>query len=64
MKEKWIMTNKRESFLKALNSIEENSLLLRLLNRSIDDVELAKKFLYGTIKDLYDGYLIKDMDKE
>ena len=64
MKEKWIMTNKRESFLKLSNSIEENSLLLRLLaNRSIDDVELAKKFLYGTIKDLYDGYLIKDMDK-
>lgn len=64
MKEKWIMTNKRESFLKLSNSIEENSLLLRLLaNRSIDDLNLAKKFLYGTIKDLYDGYLMKDMDR-
>ncbi|TGY43752.1 single-stranded-DNA-specific exonuclease RecJ [Clostridium sartagoforme] len=64
MKENWILTNKKESFLKLSNSIEENPLVLRLLaNRGIDDINLAKRFLYGTVKDMYDGYLMKDMKK-
>lgn len=64
MKENWILTNKKESFLKLSNSIEENPLVLRLLaNRGIDDINLAKRFLYGTLKDMYDGYLMKDMKK-
>ena len=64
MKEKWILQNKKESFLKLSNSINENPLVLRLLaNRGIDDINLAKRFLYGDINDLYDGYLMKDMKK-
>ena len=64
MKEKWILQNKRESFLRLSNSIKENPLVLRLLaNRGIDDINLAKRFLYGDINDLYDGYLMKDMKK-
>ena len=64
MKEKWILQNKKESFLKLSNSINENPLVLRLLaNRGIDDIYLAKRFLYGDINDLYDGYLMKDMKK-
>ena len=64
MKEKWILQNKKESFLKLSNSINENPLVLRLLaNRGIDDIDLAKRFLYGDINDLYDGYLMKDMKK-
>lgn len=64
MKENWILTNKKESFLKLSNSIEENPLVLRLLaNRGIDDINLAKRFLYGKVKDMYDGYLMKDMKK-
>ena len=63
MKEKWILQNKKESFLKLSNSINENPLVLRLLaNRGIDDINLAKRFLYGDINDLYDGYLMKDMN--
>lgn len=63
MKEKWIITNKKESFLKLSNSIQENSLLLRLLaNRGIDDEKLAKMFLYGDINSMHNGYLMKDMD--
>ena len=65
MKESWIVTNKKESFLKLSNAIEENPLVLRLLaNRGIDDINLAKRFLYGKVKDMYDGYLMKDMKKE
>lgn len=64
MREKWILQNKKESFLKLSNSINENPLVLRLLaNRGIDDINLAKRFLYGDINDLYDGYLMKDMKK-
>ena len=64
MREKWILTNKKESFLKLSNVMKENPLILRLLaNRGIDNLEEAKKFLYGDINDFYDPYLMKDMDK-
>ena len=64
MKEKWILTNKKESFLKLSTAIKENPLILRLLaNRGIDNLEEAKRFLYGDVEDLYEPYLMKDMDK-
>ena len=64
MRENWILVNKKESFLKLSEFLDENPLVLRLLaNRGIDDINLAKRFLKGTIEDLYDGYLMKDMKK-
>jgi single-stranded-DNA-specific exonuclease len=64
MKENWILVNKKESFLKLSEFFKENPLVLRLLaNRGIDDINLANRFLKGTIEDLYDGYLMKDMKK-
>lgn len=64
MKENWILVNKKESFLKLSEFLKENPLVLRLLaNRGIDDINLANRFLKGTIEDLYDGYLMKDMKK-
>lgn len=64
MKENWILVNKKESFLKLSEFLDENPLVLRLLaNRGIDDLDLAKRFLKGTVDDLYDGYLMKDMKK-
>lgn len=64
MKEKWILINKKESFLKLSNVMNENPLILRLLaNRGIDTLTEAKRFLYGEVKDLYDPYLMRDMDK-
>lgn len=62
MKENWILVNKKESFLKLSEFLKENPLVLRLLaNRGISDINLANRFLKGTIEDLYDGYLMKDM---
>ena len=64
MKENWILVNKKESFKKLSEFLDENPLVLRLLaNRGIDDINLAQRFLKGTIEDLYDGYLMKDMKK-
>lgn len=64
MKENWILVNKKESFLRLSNSINENPLVLRLLaNRGIDTFEAANRFLYGTIDDFYNGYLMADMEK-
>lgn len=64
MRENWILVNKKESFLKLSEFLKENPLVLRLLaNRGIDDINLAKRFLNGTIDDFYDGYLMKDMQK-
>ncbi|MGV2686651.1 single-stranded-DNA-specific exonuclease RecJ, partial [Clostridium perfringens] len=64
MKENWILVNKKESFLRLSNSINENPLVLRLLaNRGIDTVEEVSRFLNGTIHDFYDGYLMADMKK-
>jgi len=62
MKENWILVNKKESFLKLSEFLDENPLVLRILaNRGIDNINLANRFLKGTIEDLYDGYLMKDM---
>ncbi|WP_051993166.1 hypothetical protein [Clostridium sartagoforme] len=64
MRENWILVNKKESFLRLSNSINENPLVLRLLaNRGIDTFEEANRFLNGTIEDFYDGYLMADMKK-
>lgn len=64
MKENWMLVNKKESFLRLSSAMDENPLVLRLLaNREINSVKEAKRFLYGTINDLYDPYLMKDMDK-
>jgi single-stranded-DNA-specific exonuclease len=64
MKENWILVNKKESFLRLSNSINENPLVLRLLaNRGIDTVGEVSRFLNGTIHDFYDGYLMADMKK-
>jgi single-stranded-DNA-specific exonuclease len=41
-----------------------SSLLARLLvNRSIKSVEEARPFLYGTLDELHDPYMMRDMDK-
>lgn len=63
MRENWILVNKKESFLKLSEFLNENPLVLRLLaNRGIDDINLAKRFLKGTTDDFYEGYLMKDME--
>jgi len=64
MKEKWIVTNKKENFENLSKNIKENPLALRILaNRGISTAEEAKKFLSSDINDFHDGFLLKDMEK-
>lgn len=64
MKEKWLLRNKREEFQSLSKDMKENSLILRLLaNRGISEKKSASLFLNGTINDMYDGSLLKDLNK-
>lgn len=64
MKEKWLLRNKKEEFQSLSKYMKENSLILRLLaNRGISKKESASLFLNGTINDMYDGSLLKDLNK-
>lgn len=64
MKEKWLLRNKREEFQSLSKDMEENSLILRLLaNRGISKKKSASLFLNGTINDMYDSSLLKDLNK-
>lgn len=62
MKEKWLVRNKKEEFLKLSKDVDENSLILRLLaNRGISTKEAASLFLNGKTFDMYDSFLLKDL---
>lgn len=59
-----MVVNKRTEFEALQSEIELSPLITRLLaNRGICSKEDAKFFLEGTIDDLYDGFLMKDMKK-
>lgn len=64
MKEKWMVINKKEDFIKLTNEYEINPLIARLLaNRGIVNKKEASLFLKGTVNDLNDASLMKDMKK-
>ena len=64
MKEKWMVINKKEEFIKLTSEYEINPLIARLLaNRGIINKKEASLFLKGTVNDLNDASLMKDMKK-
>ena len=64
MKEKWMVINKKEDLIKLTNEYEINPLIARLLaNRGIVNKKEASLFLKGTVNDLNDASLMKDMKK-
>lgn len=64
MKEKWMVINKKEDFIKLTSEYEINPLIARLLaNRGIVNKKEASLFLKGTVNDLNDASLMKDMRK-
>lgn len=62
MKEKWLVRNKKDEFQSLAKDMDENSLILRLLaNRGISDKKSASLFLKGTVADMHDSFLMKDL---
>lgn len=62
MEEKWIVINKKTEFDKLKGEVNLHPLILRLLaNRGIVDKEQTNYYLNGTIEELYDGRVMKDM---
>ena len=64
MKEKWVAINRKQEFERLSKETKLHPLMIRLLaNRGIKTGEEASLFLNGTLKDLHDGTLMKDMNK-
>ena len=64
MKEKWVAINRKQEFENLSKETNLHPLMVRLLaNRDIKTGKEASLFLNGTINDLYDGSLMKDMKK-
>ena len=64
MNNKWIMRNSLEKKNFLYEQLEIPEYIGTILeNRGISTKEQANEFLYGELKDLHDGILMKDMDK-
>ncbi len=62
--EKWFVMRKGAPFGEIAEKFHINPVLARLIrNRDIVGDENIQRYLYGTLNDLHDGMLMKDMDK-
>lgn len=63
MKENWILKVRDKNKIQHLSKeLKITELVARMLvNREIEDLEQARRFLYGDFSDFYDGYTMKDM---
>ena len=61
---KWFLAAKRAEFEKIGKKYNISPVLARIIrNRDIIEDADIEKYLYGSLTDLYDGSLMKDMDK-
>lgn len=64
MREKWMLTNKRADFSALSRQYQISPILAKLIrNRDIVQPQEFRKYLYGTLDDLYSPWLLKDMEK-
>jgi len=64
MKSKWTLRTTRVNIRELSQKTGFSSVVTKILvNRGINSPEAIKRFMYGDIKDLYDPFLMKDMDK-
>lgn len=64
MKEKWFVAMKKADFEKIAKRHHISPILARLLrNRDVIGAEAIEEYLNGNITDLWDGMLMKDMDR-
>ena len=64
MKEKWFVAMKKADFERIAKRHHISPILARLLrNRDVIGAEAIEEYLNGNITDLWDGMLMKDMDR-
>ena len=65
MRKEWVLRGSNEEKIKKMaESMNIDSFVARLLiNRGIEDIHEAEKFLNPRKEDLHDPYLFKDMEK-
>lgn len=62
--EKWMLQTKRDDFDRIAEKFNISPVTARIMrNRDIQGDEAISKYLYGTMKDLYNPHLLKDIDK-
>ena len=62
--EKWFVMRKGAPFGEIAEKFKIHPVLARLIrNRDVIGDENIERYLYGTIADLHDGMLMRDMDK-
>lgn len=62
--EKWFVMRKGAAFGEIAEKFHINPVIARLIrNRDVVGDEHIQRYLYGTLNDLHDGMLMKDMDK-
>jgi len=61
---KWVVTHKGADFQGIAKAFDISPIIARIIrNRDVISLPEIDQYLYGTIGDLYDGMLLKDMDK-
>ncbi len=64
MTAKWMVYAKRADFNKIAEEFHISPVTARIMrNRDVNGEEAIRKYLYGTRKDLYSPYLLKDVEK-
>jgi len=62
--EKWLVAAKKADFHEWANVLHISPVLARIIrNRDVTELDQAKKYLSGTMKDCYSPWLLKDMDR-
>ena len=62
MREKWIVQTKKGDFNGVAGELGVSPLVVRcMMNRGLTDRDEMRRYLYGTLEDLHDPFLMKDM---
>lgn len=62
MREKWIVQTKKGDFNGVAGELGVSPLVVRcMMNRGMTDRDEMRRYLYGTLEDLHDPFLMKDM---
>ncbi len=63
-RKKWMIYSKRANFEEIAKTYQVDKVIARIIrNRDVIGEEAIRRYLYGTKEDMYDPFLLKDMEK-